>query len=58
MAALIRNTNNSIKSNHDFLASLTDSLRYSFALEGIELSEREMKDIVNQQAISLGILKK
>jgi hypothetical protein len=58
MAALIRETNNSIKSNQDFITSLTDSLRHSFALENIDISEKEMTEIVKQQAISLGILKK
>ena len=53
MAAQVIVTNPHINSNKALIASLTDSLRSSFALEGIIVSEQELYAMVEKEVKSL-----
>ena len=53
MAAQVIHTNTHINSNEALVASLKVSLRSSFALEGINVSEQELQVIIEQELKNL-----
>ena len=53
MAVQVILTNTHINSNETLIASLRNSLRSSFALEGINVSEQELQTILEQELKNL-----
>lgn len=53
MAAQVIRTNTHINSSEALIASLTNSLRSSFALEGILISEQELQILVEKEVKGL-----
>jgi hypothetical protein len=50
MATLTRTTNSSISSEEALFSTIVEATKHSFALEGINLSEEELLEMVHQES--------
>ena len=50
MATLTRTTNSNISTEEALFSTIVEATRHSFALEGINLSEEELLEMVRQES--------